>query len=241
MRNFSKWGLRPSSLPVGTCFLSGAATLGVLDQFVAPSWGQLFCGFGKCNDLWSKGYRARRRMGAVCAWIRFCVHELLRVLPSPALFSPFFVFNLAAVAVCGCFHLLGVMLNIFATSSAVALAAKLDFVVLDRKLVVAWAASDEVDDSRPGRRARGPFLALPDCSGSSLDLYERPSRKRWPSRVINLCFSDSAVCASAQPLSLPSSVLSSRLPSSPLVEINARRCPSSTQEQGRVAHCTQRR
>jgi len=126
MRNFSKWGLRPSSLPVGTCFLSGAATLCVLDQFVAPSWGQLFCGFGKCKDLWSKGYRARRRMGAVCAWIRFCVHEMLGALPGPALVSPFFVFNVAVFAVCGSFHLLGVVVNIFATSSAVALAAKLD-------------------------------------------------------------------------------------------------------------------
>ena len=126
IRNFSKWGLRPSSLPVGTCFLSGAATLGVLDQFVAPSRGQLFCGFGKCNDLWSKGYRARRRMGAVHAWIRFCVHEMLGALPGPALVSPFFVFNVTAVAICGSFHLLGVVVNIFATSSAVALAAKLD-------------------------------------------------------------------------------------------------------------------
>ena len=66
-------------------------------------------------------------------------------------------------------------------------------VVFDRMLVVAWAASDQVDDSRRGRQARGLFLALPDGSGSSLDLYKRPSLERWPSRLIYVCFSDSAV------------------------------------------------
>jgi len=101
MCNFSNWVLRPSSLPLGTCRLSRAATLGVLGQCVAPPWGQLFCGYVKCNDLWSKGYRARWRLGAVCAWIRFFVHELLSALPGPALFSASFVFNVAAVAICG--------------------------------------------------------------------------------------------------------------------------------------------
>ena len=78
------------------------------------------------NHLWSKGYRARLRSGAVYAQINFCVDESLRELPGPALRSAFFVFNVAAVAICGSLHLLGVMLDAFATSSARALAAKLD-------------------------------------------------------------------------------------------------------------------
>jgi len=84
-------GFRLSSLPLGTCRLSRAATLGVLGQCVAPPWGQLFCGYVKCNDLWNKGYRSRRHLGAVRTWIRLCVHELLRAQPGPALFSAYFV------------------------------------------------------------------------------------------------------------------------------------------------------
>ena len=105
-----------------------------------------------------------------------------------------------------------------------------------RVVVFARAASGQVDDSRPGRRARGLFLALPDCSVSCLDVSNRLSLEIWPSRVIYVFFSDSAVDASAWFLSLPSPALPSRLPSSPLVQFNARRCPSSNQEQGRVAY-----
>ena len=65
-------------------------------------------------------------MGAVYAWISFCVDELLRELLGPALRSAFFVLNVAAVAICGSFQLLGVMLDAFATSSAVVIPAKLD-------------------------------------------------------------------------------------------------------------------
>ena len=126
MRNFSMWGLRPSSLPFGPCCSSAAATVGVLGERVALSRGPFFCGYIKNNHLWSKGCRARRRLGAVYAWINFCVDESLRELSGPALRSAFFVFNVAAVAICGSLHLLGVMLDAFAISSARVLAAKLD-------------------------------------------------------------------------------------------------------------------
>ena len=79
-------GFRPSSLPFGPCCLPGAATLGVLGQHVALSRWPFSCGYIKNNHFWSKGCRARRRMGAVCAWIRFCGDELLRELRCAAPF-----------------------------------------------------------------------------------------------------------------------------------------------------------
>ena len=105
----------------------------------------------------------------------------------------------------------------------------------------ACAASDKVVGSRQGRRARPLFLALPDCSVSCLDVSVCPSLKRWLLRVMFLCFSDSAVVASARPLNLATPALPARLPSSPLVEINSRRCPDINQDQRRVVQCTQGR